>query len=529
MKKLTLTLAGLFFALSVFSQAVLYTQAPQFDNSTTTGRLPNGTTNHTSHRAVMLVLKSELTGISVNTLIKRLGIAYRAGTNGLAQGNFKIYLQNTTDATFIKATSDWNTVIAGMTQVYNGNYVIPNTSSAINSDIILGTSFNYTGNGLYVAFDYLGTQFATNSAIYSANSTGLNPGLFNGSTSTATPPSSLGSTAFRPCLLFGYDNPYQNDIEISYVDNLGTIDKTLTNKITARVQNKGGQNQVNIAVTATITGANPFSQTINIPSLAAGASTEVVFNATNVNSGTQIISVTVPNDDLNTNNIFQKTQNVGCGQQAYHNATDVSSTSIGFNNGQGLIAVKYQSPPVAIKVSSVEAHISGGASNVDQKVAGVLLDANGVILAETSLLTITNAMLNSKVVFNFPSEVSVAANTYYYVALKQTTGTTGYFPMGSFSPTNISPGRCYTFSLTGGVASESNTNGTFMVGSKFNTSVGLSTSATGPVNSGTSVTFTASSNFSQYVFKVDGNVVQSSSSNTYTYQPTNNQTVSSAD
>lgn len=526
MKKILLFLLMAFYAISTYSQATIFVQTPITSTAISDLRAPNGTTAHTTFRAAFIIPASELNGlINSSTILKRMGFVYTSGVNSAAGGNLKIYLQNTSDATYSKSTT-WTAAITDMAQVYDGNYSLPVTTTTATTDIPLSTSFTYTGGGLYVAYDYLGTQFATTAAVYRSDNS-IPGSLFNGQSNTTSPPAIFtASSAFRPSLLFGFDNPYQNDLTVSALDIYGTISKFTPNTVTATVQNKGSQNASNVQVSLNITGANSTSQTFTIPSLNAGASTQVVFNTVNTNVGAQTVGVSVPNDQNNTNNSLQRTQTAGCGDLAFYNTTDAPYDGIGFNTGSGLLAVKYLSPAVSVNVSAVEVHIAPATTSVDKQVGGVLLDENGVILAESELKTITNAMLNSKVVFNFTSPINIPANTNYYVALKQTAGTPGYFPVGTFSPANIPAGRVYSFAITGGTPTEYTNLGTLMIGSKLSPSATITSSTTGVINSGTSVTFTASPNFSQYIFKVNGGTVQTGAGNSYTYTPVNNDVIS---
>ncbi|MCJ0741399.1 T9SS type A sorting domain-containing protein [Pedobacter montanisoli] len=529
MKRLLLFIFMAFYAISTYSQAIIFVQTPVNTPGTSTYRAPNGTSAHTTFRAAFIIPASELNGVlNTNTIIKRLGFVYSSGVSSAAGGNLKIYLQNTTDASYSKSNV-WSTILTGMTQVYDGSYSLPvGTTTAATTDIGLNSNFTYTGGGLYVAYDYLGSQFATTPAVYNCDVSSAPGSLVDDLSSTTTPPVTLTqSSNFRPTLLFGINNPYQNDIMVSSLDiGFGKTNRMISGAIKATVQNKGAQNASNIQVSLNVTGANTSSQTFTIPSLNAGASTQVSFNMVNTNVGSQNIVVSVPNDENNSNNSMQKAQQVGCGELAFYNTTDAPFDGIGFNTGAGILAVKYLSPAVGISISGTEVHINPAATSVNKQVGGVLLNANGVILAESPLQTITNAMLGTKVVFNFPTAVNIPANTNYYVALKQMAGTPGYFPVGTFAPADVPAGRVYSFFVNGGTATEYTNLGTLMVGALLSPYATISSSTTGIINSGTSVTFTASPNFSQYIFKVNGNAMQTGAGNTYTYTPLNNDIVS---
>jgi hypothetical protein len=111
-----------------------------------------------------------------------------------------------------------------------------------------------------------------------------------------------------------------NDIEVVNVEpEIGTISRLWTdqNNIKATIKNNGTQDQSDITVDLTVTGANVEHQVQTIPFLAAGASTTITFAGSVTNTGTQTIEVTVPDDEDNANNAKTITQEVTCNNFAY--------------------------------------------------------------------------------------------------------------------------------------------------------------------------------------------------------------------
>jgi hypothetical protein len=105
MKKVLFTLIGVISSITfTFGQATLIVEAP-LDNTTSTNRAPNGTAAHTYLRACALVLQSELTNIPSGTSITSFGFTLSVGVSSNYSGNFSLYLQNTTDATYQKGTN----------------------------------------------------------------------------------------------------------------------------------------------------------------------------------------------------------------------------------------------------------------------------------------------------------------------------------------------------------------------------------------------------------------------------------------
>ncbi|MCX6275184.1 MAG: GEVED domain-containing protein [Bacteroidetes bacterium] len=159
-------------------------------------------------RAHYLIKASEMaaSGYANGSSIGQIGWTYTVG-GGTGTAGLIIYLQNTADVTNTKSTT-WSTAISGMTVVHNNaSTVIP---AGLTPDIVFsgGSGFNYTGGGVYVAFDwgcYGGTTAATT---ISCNSLGLVNGLQSAQQASATPcpgtPAvTTAASSFRPLTRFG--------------------------------------------------------------------------------------------------------------------------------------------------------------------------------------------------------------------------------------------------------------------------------------------------------------------------------------
>jgi hypothetical protein len=147
-------------------------------------------------------------------------------------------------------------------------------------DLTLTSSFTYTGGSLYVAYDYLGSTFGTTQWIYASNNT--LGGSWRGDVSaTTTPPANLNwnHLRFRPCFRFTFANPFTNELSVTGIaGEKGNFNNTIktTQTVTSVISNTSQGTLTNIPVTLDVTGANPFTVTQTIPSIAAGASTNFV-------------------------------------------------------------------------------------------------------------------------------------------------------------------------------------------------------------------------------------------------------------
>jgi hypothetical protein len=460
MKKITLFFFATVFATTcLFGQANIVTTAP-VANTTTGIRAPNGSNLHSFMRGASLVLTSELNTVTSGTILNTFGFSTSTGASSAVTGTIVVYMLNTSDATFTRGTS-WATIIAGMTQVYSGPYTVP--ASATNIDLTLSTPFTYTGGGIYVAYDFVRTgTAATTGAVYNANSTGLTGGCVSANSDTAAP-TTLASTSFRPATRFGYVNTNSNDVAVEGVSSFGNIATTLglAAPISAIVRNKSNVALTNIIVTAAISGANTYSNSQTIPTLAAGASVTVNFTSwTPTALGSNVLNVSVPADQVNTNNNFNFNTSSTCFVSGQGQSGVSYSSGVGFNTGSGII-----STPILNSVSSTIAGVnvaisseSATAINVGNTVFGVLLSSTGAILAQSPNAVLVAGDLNTIKTFTFPNAIAIAANQQVHVGLGQTANTTaGYFPLGSYGNPNLT--TVYnTSALTGGTLTLLTTN-----------------------------------------------------------------------
>lgn len=459
MKKSTLIFTVLFIVkvFTGFSQPNFYTRAP-FGVTTTQVRAPNGISGYAYLRACALVLQSELTNISVtNNTITAFGFTLSAGTNTSTPpvGNFTVYLQNTSDVTYQKGTN-WSTIITGMTEVYASTMTVPGSAGTASVSLTLSTPFVYTGGGIYVAYDwYSAGPYSGTPATYWAEGSTLVPGCASGN-SASSAPTSLGTTAFRPNYLFGTPNTLTNEVSVTGLDAIGRLagSLTTTNVVTTTIRNGSGITMNNIPISLNVSGANPFTNTITVSSLASGASTTVTFPVmTPTNSGVNSLTVSVPSDQNNTNNSMTYTQSITCNEWAL-NPAGVSYTlgSLGFNTGTGIVGVTYTNP-VTSTLSALRLGISNEVNTPGGVINGVLLNSAGSVLATTNTLTITNSMLGTFQTFSFSPSQVLSPNTQYYLGIAQNThtATLGYFPVGTYTTSYVPFTNYATFALSGGV------------------------------------------------------------------------------
>ncbi|WP_130733655.1 T9SS-dependent choice-of-anchor J family protein [Flavobacterium sp. J27] len=201
-KKLLFLKNGFLFSLffiSFFSNAQSdYYDVVEYDLSfSANARAPQGSRRYA--RSVFLIPASEITGSGIlnGDVINGIAFNYLTAQDVATTGSLILYLQNTTDIANNKSTT-WSTAISGMTTVSNTSLSIPTTTGDLYIPFSGGSTFTYTGGGIYVAFDYsnpAGMIATTNSSI--ACNTALTNGLKGAQSNTAVP-TIIAASSFRP-------------------------------------------------------------------------------------------------------------------------------------------------------------------------------------------------------------------------------------------------------------------------------------------------------------------------------------------
>jgi Secretion system C-terminal sorting domain len=527
MKNLVLLVSFLLSLSTFHSQTNLSVEAPANTGATTQLRAPNGTAAHTTVRGHIIVTAAEMAGIPSGTVINGLGFLYSAGADVPASGNIQFYMENTADATNLKSTT-WATAISTMTQVYNGTYTVPNVAGPTN--VSLSTGFTYTGGGVYVAYDYLGTTFSATPATYLCNNL-LGGGVKVSVSATTTPPVTLtASSGFRPSLVFSFPNPFTNNIRVDGVFAGKGEDNLLlgnTQSIQSSITNISSGALTNVLVSLNVTGANPFTTTQTVAALGPGATALVNFTGVpKTNTGAQTIVVSVPPDQQTSNDSWTISQNVYCDTVGYSFGDSISG-GLGYNTGTGILANLLVVPSgPAIYVKKVVPTISIGTAVIGKDIKGVLLNSAGVIIDSTATYTITAADQGQKVELTFLNGgINHAGDSIYY-GFRQVANAVGYFPLATQEVSGYVPADIFCgFDAFGGGYANYTTFGVFMIGAIL-APFDMSTTAlpTG-ICSGSPLTVTATPGLSSYNFFVNGTSVQNGPGLTYTHTPTANTVV----
>lgn len=417
--------------------------APLNNGATTQVRAPNGTSGHTYMRAAMIIRQNEFqtAGIDSNTILRGMGFTLSTPTSGSVTGIFKVYVQNTTDINYNKGTA-WTGILPGMSLVYDDTLVIPANQTLYN--LLFDSIFTYTGQNLYLAYDWQMISSPAPSPFTYLSNNIIASSLVSGASTTA-PPATLGATAFRPEIRWAVDKK-ANDLEVKAIFAKG---KNATpwgkpETVSAIIVNNGYLPQ-NQNVTLTISGANTGTVTAGV-NLASGASTTVNFNYTLNNLGFSTLTVSVPSDDVNSNNQKSYTQELTTDRFSYADTTLSGLSGVGFNTGSGLLLTRYQVNGTR-SVSGVRVRISNNAASIGQTIYPVLLK-DTVIVAQGPNYVIAASDTSTYKTFNFPTPFTFT-NEDFYVGIAQTVGTQGYFPLAFQSENPTRPNAYYAAALNG--------------------------------------------------------------------------------
>lgn len=215
-----------------------------------------------------------------------------------------------------------------------------------------------------------------------------------------------------------------NDVNVGkiYYDSISPKGSQTAGRIEALVVNEGTGIANNINVALNILGSNTHNATVNIPSLAAGASQQVLFPAFDLpNKGQQDVQVTVnsANDNRAANNALVKKQVIS---QSHHQTFDFSSNNlgVGFDENGRMIAVKMYGSGTR-KLMQVRVPFGSYRNIVNVRI----YEDGGIGGAPSALplATTTNFFTTSEHSIVVPLGNGVTVTGDYYIAVQQMTST----------------------------------------------------------------------------------------------------------
>jgi len=248
-----------------------------------------------------------------------------------------------------------------------------------------------------------------------------------------------------------------NDISVKEVYTLAQLPLNFSTPhiVSAAISNEGTSVQTNIDVTLNITGANTFSPAvINIPTINPGEVKVVSFAAfTPSILGANVVTVSIPSDEVNTNNTKSATQTVTTNLFSY---SDFASADNAYTLAS-VAACKYHVKGSAY-ITSVDALIYNTSSLTGKITTAYVFNSSGVVIGQSNPFTVASGNLGTLVSFAITTPPLVT-DADYYVGLDCSNS---YF--ASYQAENPSRSAAYfRIPLGGGIPSEFGNNARLMV------------------------------------------------------------------
>ncbi|MBO2011805.1 T9SS type A sorting domain-containing protein [Hymenobacter negativus] len=264
-----------------------------------------------------------------------------------------------------------------------------------------------------------------------------------------------------PGRTYRFSIPVANDAAVAAIQGYASVIVPANNPITLRgVVRNAGTTALTTAttVTLTISGANTYTQTQSIASLALGASGVATFSGITLpNVGQNTVTISVPNDGSNGNNSMSQAMETSASTFSLATPGALASNS-GFNAGDDSYYVAKMTLNTPRSITAVTALLTDvgnqatAKTSVGESVYGVVVDATtGTVLARSANYVITAADFNVFHTFTFSAPATVlAGDVLIGMAQTASTGALPYYPFGvqAEDPTRLN--TYYRGSVAGG-------------------------------------------------------------------------------
>jgi hypothetical protein len=268
---------------------------------------------------------------------------------------------------------------------------------------------------------------------------------------------------------FRFNPSAANDASVAAIYTLGKIitPAGLPHAVRALVTNVGSGALTNLPVTLNVTGANTFTNTQTVATLAAGASATVTFAnyPSTMALGTNTVTVTVPNDANNTDNSASQSQLINSTTLSYiaPDQTTATAGGVGYGTGDGILASKF-TLSAATPITSLSVYLPATANLAGHTMYAVVLSSTGTILGRSADYVVTAADVNTTKTLAITTPPTVPVGDFY-AGIAQVASTTAFYPVGLQTETPTRTGAFYGFALTGGTPDDaaSQNFGRFMI------------------------------------------------------------------
>ena len=351
--------------------------------------------------------------------------------------NFQIRLYETTNV-IEYVYGPWYSSISLAAARFSAVGIVGSSITTANQNLYLvkGSTVIWTGTAAF-------TGFYLNNAVNYRNPTSSPPG----------PAPSNGLT-------FSFTPIVANDAAVRTVYTQGRFAEpfNIADSIRANIFNPGTNTLFGLTVNLNITGANSYSTSTVIPSLAPNANTTVSFPPyTPTSNGNSLITVSVPSDDNNANNVQTYGFSVGPSRMTYTDTTRAVTGSNGTTIPQFWGSRFFVSGSAL--VTRVRSFLVINSDAQGDTVCGMILDSVGRILGRSPSYIVQPADLGTTLIFNITVPPLVSNQTIIAgIAGGQTINGLNYFLGSSQSEVPMRPNPPFYFmsqTLPGGITNAS--------------------------------------------------------------------------
>jgi hypothetical protein len=403
------------------------------------------------------------------------GTSYRVAVTGTAPNRVcTIQWTNVSD----KATNASSTVAVSITpQLDNFSFQVKLYETTNQIEFVYGpaTAGVGTANTKYVAVGLKGSSSAAgqdllatkaSTALWSTTTFFSGPYLTSATGNAHNVRQTFPADAGRT---YRFNVPAANDAAVAAVYTLGKIitPAGLPHAVRALVTNAGTAALTNLPVTLNVTGANTFTNTQTVATLAVGASATVTFAnyPSTMSLGTNTVTVTVPSDANNTNNSASQSQLINSTTLSYiaPDQTTATAGGVGYGTGDGILASKF-TLSAATPITSLSVYLPATANLAGHTMYAVVLSSTGTILGRSADYVVTAADVNTTKTLAITTPPTVPVGDFY-AGIAQVASTTAFYPVGLQTETPTRTGAFYGFALTGGTPDDaaSQNFGRFMI------------------------------------------------------------------
>ena len=257
----------------------------------------------------------------------------------------------------------------------------------------------------------------------------------------------------------------QNDVMVHQIYHYGEIPVDVGEDVViAIIKNIGSSDQLNLAVSLSITGANTFNAFDTINLLESGEADTIYFNGFSPTAtGWNNIQVSTPNDDNNLNNSANNYNLATQNSFAYPDTSNYIGSTGAPDTGR-MFLTKYYLDGLR-QLNEIHVYITDDPDNAGNPIWPVMMDIDENIVSIGDTFVINEMHYNSWVTLTFPApSLNAMANTYFYAGVKQNPSIAGsHYFLGYQDETPQRWDTYYYANIDGNGLNKSNFNQRWMI------------------------------------------------------------------